>query len=72
MDMLIKYRETNGLSRSQLAGLLGCSESYVGHVERGVRRLSWQTAIDWEKKLGISRKRLAPHIFGPASPERAE
>jgi transcriptional regulator with XRE-family HTH domain len=66
MDILIKYRETKGLSRSQLAKLLGCSQSYVGHVERDIRRLSWKTAMAWEKKLGIDRKLLAPHIFGSA------
>lgn len=51
----IKNRRTKlGLSQEQLAELCGITSSYVGHIERGSRKLSLNTAISISSVLGIS------------------
>lgn len=51
----IKNRRTKlGLSQEQLAELCGITSSYVGHIERGSRKLSLNTAISISAVLGIS------------------
>ena len=37
--LLIEMRDKAGLKQTELAGLLGRSQSYVSDVERGTRRL---------------------------------
>lgn len=43
-----------GLSQEQLAELCGITPSYVGHIERGSRQLSLNTAISISAALEIS------------------
>lgn len=53
-DKIRNRRTKLGLSQEQLAELCGITSSYVGHIERGSRRLSLNTAISISSVLGIS------------------
>lgn len=66
MHVITRYREQHGVSRAELARQLNCSASFIGHIERGIRRVSWETALEWEDKLGIPREQLCPHIYRAA------
>ena len=43
-----------GMSQEQLADLCGITSSYIGHIERGSRQLSLNTAISISTVLEIS------------------
>ena len=43
-----------GMSQEQLADLCGITPSYIGHIERGSRQLSLNTAISISTVLEIS------------------
>lgn len=60
---LRQYRKVHKLSRADLKAKLGCSISFIGHIERGIREVSPETAIEWEKKLGIPRHLLRPDLW---------
>jgi len=38
------YRKEKGITRTQMAHLIGCDVSYVGHIEEGRRRPSPEMA----------------------------
>jgi transcriptional regulator with XRE-family HTH domain len=52
---LKRFRESQGYSQTELAGLLGCDPSFIGKVESGVRRFSAfafaleDLTADWEE-----------------------
>jgi transcriptional regulator with XRE-family HTH domain len=60
---LAQYRKAAGLSRAQLADKLGITEAMVGHVERGVRRISAERAKEWERDHGIPPAIVRPDLF---------
>lgn len=47
-------RVAAGLSQEKLAELCGVTPSYIGHIERGSRNLSLNTAISISDVLGMS------------------
>ena len=47
-------RVAAGLSQEKLAELCGVTPSYIGHIERGSRNLSLNTAISISNVLGVS------------------
>ena len=55
---LIQYRKANQLTQAQLAARLGASQSMVTHVEKGRRRLSYDTAVRWSAVLGCDPELL--------------
>lgn len=61
-----QYRRDRKLSRAQFAEQAKCSVSFVGHLERGIRKLDPETAIEWEKRLGIPREKLRDDIWKSA------
>lgn len=62
---LAEFRRNRGLSRAQVAELLGVTVAMVGHIERGVRRLSAEKARDIEAAQGVPAAVLRPDLFGP-------
>jgi len=60
---LIEYRKRRGLSRAQLAELLGVHRSMVDNVERGVRKFSAARAVEMERTARIPRHVLRPDLW---------
>ena len=64
----VKNRRVSlGLSQEQLAELCGITASYIGHIERGSRKLSLNTAISLSEALNISLDYLLLDIKGTGS-----
>ena len=55
---LAEYRKRRGLSRSQLAQEIGCSESSVQIMETCKRAFSWQFAVAASRFFGATTKEL--------------
>ena len=49
---LALYRSERGITRTQMAHLIGCDVSYVGHIEEGRRRPSPEMARMIEEATG--------------------
>lgn len=60
---LVRFRESRGLSRAELAALLGLTVAMVGHVERGVRKIGAETALRIERESGVPAAVLRPDLF---------
>ena len=52
------YRRGRGITRTQMAHLIGCDVSYVGHIEEGRRRPSPEMARMIEQATGGALKVL--------------
>ena len=61
-----KYRIEKGITRTQMAHLIGCHASYVGHIEEGRRRPSPEMARMIEQATGGEVKVM--DILFPAPP----
>ena len=55
---LAEYRKRRGLSRSQLAKEIGCSESSVQIMETCARAFSWKFAVAASRFIGATTKEL--------------
>lgn len=55
---LAEYRKRRGLSRSQLAQEIGCSESSVQVMETCKRAFSWQLAVAASRFFGVPTEEL--------------
>ena len=55
---LAEYRKRRGMSRSQLAKEIGCSESSVQVMETCKRAFSWQLAVAASRFFGVPTKEL--------------
>lgn len=55
---LAEYRKRRGLSRSQLAKEIGCSESSVQVMETCKRAFSWKLAVSASRFFGVPTKEL--------------
>ena len=55
---LAEYRKRRGLSRSQLAKEIGCSESSVQVMETCKRAFSWQLAVAASRFFGVPTEEL--------------
>ena len=62
-NIIKQYRREHRLSRAEFAQQAQCSVSFVGHLERGIRTLSPEKAMEWEKRLGIPREKLRDDIW---------
>lgn len=60
---LKRHREGLGLSQKGLADKLGCSQSMVSHIEKGVRKADPRQAIEWEQKTGIPKGAFCPDVW---------
>lgn len=60
---LVQFRQSRGLSRADLAALLGLTVAMVGHVERGVRKIRPETARRIERESGVPAAVLRPDLF---------
>ena len=49
---LAAYRKEKAITRTQMAHLIGCHVSYVGHIEEGRRRPSPEMALLIERATG--------------------
>ena len=49
---LAAYRKEKEITRTQMAHLIGCHSSYVGHIEEGRRRPSPEMALLIEQATG--------------------
>ncbi len=49
---LAAYRKEKEITRTQMAHLIGCHVSYVGHIEEGRRRPSPEMALAIEQATG--------------------
>lgn len=56
--MVKRYRHWNDLTQAQLAELIGVSTSFVGHIERGSRKLSVDTLCAICRVLGVSSDKI--------------
>lgn len=64
MKALARYRKKADLSQSEMAVILGISQSMVALIETGDRKPGAQLARKIEFVTGISREKLRPDIFG--------
>lgn len=62
LDALRETREAADLLQSELAGLLGRSQSYVSSAERGTIRLDALQLADWAEACGSTLPALAQAI----------
>lgn len=53
-----RYRHWNELTQEQLAELIGVSTSFVGHIERGTRKMSIDTLCAICRALGVSSDKI--------------
>jgi transcriptional regulator with XRE-family HTH domain len=53
-----RYRHWNELTQAQLAELIGVSTSFVGHIERGSRKMSIDTLCAICRALGVSSDKI--------------
>lgn len=56
--MVKRYRHWNELTQAQLAELIGVSTSFVGHIERGSRKMSIDTLCAICRALGVSSDKI--------------
>lgn len=63
---LRKYRAERGLSRDQLANLIGCTPAMVSHIENGIRRASVELAMRADSK-GVPKELLRPDVWPSAA-----
>lgn len=56
--MVKRYRHWNDLTQAQLAELIGVSTSFVGHIERGSRKMSIDTLCAICRVLGVSSDKI--------------
>ena len=52
MEQMLALMETRGMSRSQLARELGCSDAYVTKLLKGTQNLTLRTLFDVSRALG--------------------
>lgn len=60
---ITSYREARGLSRAQLAELIGVRRAMVDHVENGIRKFSAERAVQIEQATGVPRSVLRPDLW---------
>ena len=48
------FRLLNNLNREQLAERIGCSVQFIGHIERGTRKMSLETLLAISEALNLS------------------
>jgi transcriptional regulator with XRE-family HTH domain len=53
---LSELRKQKNLTRTELAAIVGVSESYIFHLERGVRKPSHNTVIKLAEALGVPER----------------
>ena len=51
---LIDYMQNNGLSRQQMAGILGVSQQYLSRILSGTENFSFKSVAKIEAKLGVT------------------
>lgn len=68
---LRRLREARQLSRAQLAQALGLSQCFIGHCERGIRRLGWESARRAHELYGWPVESICPHVYAPATPAKS-
>ena len=49
-----QQRELSGLTQGQLAKQVGCSTSFIGHIERGEKQASVETVVALCNALAVS------------------
>ena len=69
----IRYkRQSIHLTQAQLAGQLGLSVSFLGHIERGTRKASMETLVTISNVLNISLDELLSESLEREIPQPAE
>jgi transcriptional regulator with XRE-family HTH domain len=63
MNELVKFRESRGLTQSQLGELLGTTKATVSRWETDKRQPDPAMALTIEKILGIPRHLVRPDIY---------
>lgn len=56
-------RKKQGMTQEQLANETGMSPSFIGHIERGTRKVSLDTLTDIARILGVSGSELMPDKY---------
>jgi transcriptional regulator with XRE-family HTH domain len=67
MEILEQYRAEKGLTKTQLADLLGISPTMISLIVSGARQPGFALTRRIEKVTGIPRAQLRPDIFGDAA-----
>jgi transcriptional regulator with XRE-family HTH domain len=67
MELLEQYRAEKGLTKTQLADLLGISPTMISLIVSGARQPGFALTRRIEEVTGIPRARLRPDIFGDAA-----
>ena len=63
MNRLQKYLIENGVTPAFVAGITGFAPSTVTRHVRGERKVSPESALVYERELGIPAAELRPDIF---------
>lgn len=58
-------RKRLGLTQAKMAERLGISCSFMGHIERGTRKMSLDTLVKVANLNGVSVDALLRHSFNP-------
>ena len=66
MEHLEQYRTEKGLTKTQLAGLLGVSPSMISLVLSGARKPGFALTQRIEAVTGIPRATLRPDVYAAA------
>jgi transcriptional regulator with XRE-family HTH domain len=67
MELLEQYRAEKGLTKTQLADLLGISPTMISLIVSGARQPGFALTRRIEEVTGIPRAQLRPDIFGDAA-----
>jgi transcriptional regulator with XRE-family HTH domain len=69
MENITSYRSKHGLSREQFGALIGVSAEMVRLIERGLRPITPERAVQLEAVTAgeLTRQALRPDIFGDGS-----
>ena len=61
---LVRFRETEGISQTDLARRVGVGRATINRIETGVRQASPKLALRIEAATGVPRAEIRPDIFG--------
>ncbi len=61
-----QFRDAKKLSQAQAAALLGVNKSTFSRWEHGICKPDIGTLAQLAKRMGVSRKKLRPDVYGAA------
>lgn len=65
-----KWRKGRKLSAEEAGRMFGVSGVQWSRIENGTRAVAPERVLDVERETGVSRHKIRPDIFGPATPPK--